>query len=626
MAWAAFGPIASTRSIAAAPGDTPIEWRGGEGASINGVWVLELAPLRAPAGGIREIRADRPVEVCERILGMELRRVTLDPRGEWVAVPRGLAAADAAVCGVLGTLAVMPLMLLSLGARRLTPSQPRSSRQCPGGWPEAHAFSRPAVWPALLAVLAATVMHGGWALKSPIMFCPDSMDYAVRALELMERGDFRTLDALRAPGFSVVLAAFLSLHFPLTAALGVLHTLGAAAMAWAIADMAGRLLGPGRLAGGFALAAALAATLDPVVLLWSRYAMPEMLATAATTLAAWAALRVGRSWVWWAILSGVLAAVAAYMRGNLQVVVALCPMIALLATARGRGPGRALAAGAICLASSLVLLAPWSLRNARTFGVPALAVGTQYARVLNAADSGILDLNQSAAFDHAQAARLLSPPALSGFEIIRFADRSRLAAPGDASHPWVESERRLRIIADESAGRWPERRWWAAARSVLNLSGVWPLSDPGFREQEWWGSVWRSGDRTNFWNRPEDYGHLNAAITIRVYAQHVAPVSFRIPDGAWEAFRRWKWLHALLALMSLVACAWLWHGQRRAAAAIFLLPWAHAFALAVLTGTGIDRYQAPLHPLGTLAGVLGLWCLLHSVIRLAGSRTLTHAR
>lgn len=620
LAWAALGPVVTTRSIAAAPGDTPIQWRAGEGASINGVWVLDTAPLRAPARSIRQMRTDRPVEITERVLGMKVGGTTLDPRGEWAAIPPGLEIADAAVCAVLGAL-VLGLLRVLAGAVRRVVVEPAM-----GVTPAPATGTSP--WPGVVAALVAAMVHADWALTSPVVFCPDSLDYAVRAIELLERGDFHTFDALRTPGFSVVLAAISGLHLPLGPALGVLHALVAAVMAWALADVAGRALGPGRVAGGVALAAAIAATLDPVVLLWSRHAMPEMLAMGAATLAAWAAFRAGGRWVWWAILSGVLAAVAAYMRGNLQVVVAVCPIIVYFAAGRGRGPGRALAAAAICLASALALLAPWSLRNARTFGVPALAVATQYARVLNASDAGILDLNQSAAIDRAQAARRVPGADLSGFEVIRLVDSSQLAAgsEGPAPHPWITSESRLRIIADESSRRWPDRRWQAAARGAVNLSGLWPLSDRGFREHEWWGNVWRSGDRSNFWNRPEDYGHLNPTLAQRVHDQNVAPVNFRITDAAWEAIGRWKWLHALLALLSLVACAWLWYGRRRAEAVMFLLPWAHALALAVLTGTGIDRYQAPMLPLGTLAGVLGLWCVLRSVMRLKGSRTPTLAR
>lgn len=626
LAWAALGPVATTRSIASLPGDTPIEWRGDDGASINGVWVLDTAPLRAPARGIREVRADRPVQVTERVLGMRGRGTTLDPRGAWTAVPAGLGLADALACAVLGAVLGGLLGALACAARRATPGPTPCPTLRPNDAPAMPASSRPAPWPALLAVLIAAVAHGEWALKSPLIFCPDSMDYAVRALELVQRGDFHTFDALRTPGFSVVLAGLSALHLPLAPALGVLHTLVAAVIAWVIADIAGRVLGAGRVAGGFALAAGVAATLDPVVLLWSRHAMPEMLATGAATLAVWAAFRAGRHWVWWAILSGVLAAVAAYTRGNLQVVVALCPIIVLLAVARCCGPGRALAAAALCLASALALLAPWSLRNARTFGVPALAVGSQYARVLSASDAGILDLNQSAAFDRAAAARLASTPSPSGFEVIRLVDRSRLAARGGASHPWIASERRLQIIADESARRWPDRHWRAVLRGALNLAGLWPMSDPGFREHEWWGSAWRSGDRTNFWNPPEDYGHLTPDLTRRVHDQNVLPINFRISDAAWEALRRWKWVQVGLALLSLVACAWLWHARRWAEAAIFMLPWVHAIALAVLTGTGIDRYQVPLFPLATLAGVFGLWCLLRSVMRLARSQTSTSVR
>ncbi|MCE7973202.1 MAG: hypothetical protein DYG92_02580 [Leptolyngbya sp. PLA1] len=617
LAWGAFGPVAATRSIAAAPGETPVEWRRGEGAPINGLWVVDHSALRAPARGIREIRADRPVEVAERVLGVGIRRTALNPRGEWTMIPAGLEVADAMACAVIGALVAWVLSAVASAVRRVSP-------ETAIGLPVATPAGGP-WWPGLAAVIVAALVHGDWALTSPLIFCPDSMDYAVRAIELLERGDFQTFDALRTPGFSVVLAALSAGHLPLGPALGVLHALVAGVMAWVVADLAVRWLGPGRLAGGFALVAALAVTLDPVVLLWSRHAMPEMLAMGAATVAAWAACRAGGRWALWALLSGVLAAVAAYMRGNLQMVVVFCPLIVFLSAVRDRGPGRALAAAAICLASAVALLAPWGLRNARTLGVPALAVGTQYARILSASDAGVLDINQSAAFDRTQVARLASGDVRSGFEVIRLVDGSRLAEgpAGPPTHPWIASEDRLRVIADESAHRWPERHWRAAARGTVNLSGLWPLGDPGFREHEWWAGVWRGAARPNFWNRPEDYAHLNPAIARRVYDQNVVQVAYRISDAAWRSLGWWATVRSALAVLSLLSCILFWGAGRRAEAALCLLPWAHAIALAVLTGTGIDRYQAPMLPLGTLAGVLGLWCLLRWVMRLARSRTST---
>lgn len=548
---------------------------------------------------------------------MAVRRTTIDSRGEWTALPAGLGLADALTCAATSALAAWLLGLLAGVAGRVAPAPVATTRR---------GEQAPA-WPGIVAVLAAALVHGQWALSSPVIFCPDSMDYAVRALELAQHGDFRTFDALRTPGFSVVLAAFAAAHLPLAIALGVLHTLVAACIAWAIADLAGSMLGPGRFAGVFALAAALAAALDPVVLLWSRHAMPEMLAAGLTTLAVWAACRAGGRWVWWAMLCGALAAGAAYMRGNLQVVVAVCPCLVFLMVARAGGPRRALAASGLCLLSAVLLIAPWTWRNARIYGVPALAIGTQYARVLNAADAGVLDLNQSAAFERDQAAGPAATNARSGFEVIRLVNGSRLAArgAGGSRHPWVVSEGRLRIIAHESAERWPDRRWRAAARGAVSLSGLWPLSDPGFREHEWWGSAWRTPGRTNFWNRPGDYSHLDAALTQGVYDQNAAPVSHQLSASTWAAIGLWKWVRVAIALASLVACASFCRARLWARALMCLLPWGHALALAALTGTGIDRYQAPLVPLGALAGVIGLWCVLGGVMRRAKRRTPTPA-
>lgn len=616
-ACAVLGPVAVTRSISATPGEAPVEWRAGEGAPINGAWVLDDRPQRAPARGIREIRADRRLQLTERVLGVAVRRATIDPVGDWRALPPGLGFADALTCAAAGALAAWLLGLLARVVGAVAPTPVATTR--PG--------ERSPAWPGVVAVLAAALVHGQWALRSPVMFCPDSMDYAVRAMELAQYGDFRTFDALRTPGFSVVLAALTATHMPLGPALGVLHTLVAACIGWAVADLAARVLGPGRLAGVFALAAALAATLDPVVLLWSRHAMPEMLAAGLTTLAVWAACRTNGRWVWWAVLCGALAAGAAYMRGNLQVVVALCPCLVFLVVVRAGGPRKALAASGLCVLSALLIIAPWALRNARTYGVPALAVGTHYARVLNAADAGVLDLNQSAAFGRDQAAALSSKRPPSGFEVIRLVDACRLTAreAGRARHPWIASDGRLRIIADESAARWPDRRWRAAARGAVSLSGLWPLSDPGFREHEWWGSAWRTPGRTNFWNRPWDYSHLDAALTQRVYDQNVAPVTHQLSDSAWAVLGRWKWVRVVLALASLIACASFCRARMWTCALICLFPWSHGIALAALTGTGIDRYQAPLVPLGALAGVLGLWCALRGVMRRAKRRTPTPA-
>ncbi|MCC6949954.1 MAG: hypothetical protein IT433_00765 [Phycisphaerales bacterium] len=614
---AVLGPVVVSRSISAAPGEAPVEWRAGDGAPINGAWVLDDHPKRAPARGIREIRADRPLQLTERVLGVAVRRSMIDHPGEWTALPAGLGFADALACAAAGALAAWLLRLLagvvgSVAPAPLAPTRPDE---------------RAPAWPGIVAVFVAALVHGKWALTSPIIFCPDSMDYAVRAMELAEHGDFRTFDALRTPGFGVVIAALTAAHMPLATSLGVLHTLVAACIAWAVAELAGSMLGPGRPAGMFALAAALAATLDPVMLLWSRHAMPEMLAAGLTTLAVWAAWRAKGRWVWWAVLCGAFAAGAAYMRGNLQVVVALCPCLVFLVVVRAGGRRRALAASGLCVLCAVLIIAPWVLRNARTYGVAALAIGTHYARVLNAADAGELDLNQSAAFGRDQAAALSSMGPHSGFEVIRQVDGARLAAGagGNSQHPWVASEGRLRIIADESAARWPDRRWRAAARGAGSLSGLWPLSDPGFREHEWWGSAWRTPGRTNFWNRPGDYVHLDAALTQRVYDQNVAPVQHQLSDSAWSALGGWRWARVALALASLVACASFCGARLWAQALMCLLPWTHAIALAALTGTGIDRYQAPLVPLGTLAGVLGLWCVLRGVIRRAKQRTPTPA-
>lgn len=629
--WWLFGPFTVSRTVALAPATivpdgTRLVWTG-EARPGSGVWMnqthADVPPPRfaLPARGITSLALHPPDGVTVRPnpalvtiedvwLGRPIRThvVRLTPGADASSlrapVPSTLAllVVDAVAAWCVGAL----VALLVARAWSVAPS-PLPCRVDPpsrGHW---------------YAIGVVGGVHTAWALASPLMFCPDSMDYFVRAREWLDAGSFAVFDTWRPPGFAVLIAGLLTLRSDTTPLLGALHAL----MAVGTAGMAGGIVR--RWAGGpWPIVAIVLVGIDPVVLLWSRHAMPEMSAMFLATLGAWAAVRVGcapsrRRAILWAMTAGVAAGLGAYVRSNLQVLVVIVPVL-VLARYSPQGLRRGAALAGACLLAGVATLAPWMILNFAREGVPALTIGTNFARTLAATDAGLFDMNQT----QWRQRPMNWKTEWNGFAVADHAARIGVhaeSAPA-SGEPATAQERRLGVLLDESFARRPDRRWWCAGGAFLSVSGLAPLGSDGYRENSWWARP-LSGDADstrcrNFWNEPGDYRHLSAPRSVSVYDTHKRDVSEWTASVGARVFSRWwgawTWVHpglawAALALMIRSALRKDW-----AVCALSALPPAHAAAVALVTLSGIDRYQSPLVPITTAVAVLGAATLTRRIL------------
>jgi hypothetical protein len=227
--------------------------------------------------------------------------------------------------------------------------------------------------PAVLALLAVgLVVRLLWVLIHPVQPVSDFDAYHQHAATLAADGTYGYRDgepgAYWAPGWPVLLAGLylvLGAHPQLGALLGVTLEWGAIAIAAATAT---RLLRP-----GFAAGAAAAMCFYPAAIAYGPVLGAEHL-TAPLFTGLVCLVAFARPSLHTAAVAGLLGGALLLVRAEFGVTAAVVIAVWLL---RGVPRRRVPALGAMTLAGALVFVAPWTARNALTFGefIPASAKG-----------------------------------------------------------------------------------------------------------------------------------------------------------------------------------------------------------------------------------------------------------
>jgi hypothetical protein len=471
--------------------------------------------------------------------------------------------------------------------------------------------------PERLALSAVIAFHAGLALVSPMLFCPDSMDYAVNALRFVEHPSWEPFGPWRLPGYSIFQAPFMMVWKHYASPLGWAQ----AVLAVLTACLASRIVRV-YLSRRWAALALLLVGLDPVLAMWTRHAMPEALCAFMATLIAWGVMQ-RRLWSfapWYGAIPaalglGALAAALCYVRGNYQILAVMAPM------AVGAWPlvaGQRLRAGILALVMLAAItggLAPQVMRNYQKYHRAELVVGSGYTQALSLLAGGAFDYDQSGAFSFEQWRqwRQRDPKAPAPEQVLDVLKSNELAPvpdqPGQLP-PWASFDRRAAEVAKESMARHPGRRWTHSGRAMLSLLGLW--APPERSENHYWFAPMRPAGAatTNQPLPPAEYPHLEQRLAQQVFDRTLSDTSgwkrspgARVFAAVFDGFSGVRPLWAALYLFGVAAAL----AQRRWSLFILcLIPLAHAAALAVLLVDGIDRYQAPFFPIMTAAACLAL--------------------
>lgn len=517
-----------------------------------------------------------------------------------------------------------------------------------------------------------------WTLASPTMMCPDSVDYVANAMRLMDTGSFAHFDGWRSVGYSIVLLALLAFGKNIATAAGVLNSvmviaamLLSAKACWLIVREATGSVIRATWASG---AVMWVIGCDPWVMLWTRHVMPEcasMLVVAVVVRVlvgvAISVERVGTSgtpvprgrvgWRWIAMSAGLglFIGAACYVRGNFQLLAACVPVcLGVCVLARGGGCWRAVVVGGVCAVCGAGILMPWVVRTHGRTGQWSFTTGGQFARALFAQETGLMDWNQSEAFEFDHMLRLAAmrdAGTLGAYPFVHEMNTGKLAAMGDASLPQlVNTDRRARVMVEESLARRPGMRNVLALKAMWTQIGVWAFDVPGYRENAYWAGALRGvgaggglrgptgGD--NQWADKATQNHLPREVVERVHARTTQSIEAYRAGAAAGVFDVWWSVGTIVR--SVVACAGVigvacvvgrlargvLFGRRdgagevaseaseaawgRGAVCVVLvagLVAAHAAAIAWVVMTGLDRYAVAMVPMGAVAAVAA-WSVL----------------
>jgi len=243
-----------------------------------------------------------------------------------------------------------------------------------------------AIGVAILARLA--VLAAGWSAQGGrAILVPDSGVYRTLAISIAEKGAFTDWrhgglpELFRTPGYPFIIApgwAWGHLDF-WAIALNFVLASGVVALTWRGSQM---LFADDRLAA----AAAVAAALEPTMLFWSVKVMPETLLTfclAGFVISSIEAVRTRRTG--WALLAGVAVCGAAYAKPVAWPFVILTMTASIVAAVRWRGRRARLSLAFV--ATCVLLLAPWHIRNARVARYPGFSTLFDHALYISAAGS-----------------------------------------------------------------------------------------------------------------------------------------------------------------------------------------------------------------------------------------------
>lgn len=485
-----------------------------------------------------------------------------------------------------------------------------------------------------LDVLAFTVVvaaHAWIASWSPVMFCPDSVDYMSGAVDWAEgRASLARFDRFRLPGYPFV-AGMVWKGFGgegFNAALGAIQGVlgvGTCVLAWWMAR---------RVAGGrWAAVAMLVVGLNPVHLAWTRYAMSETLSEFLATLAMALAVRAwgprgesARGYgldVAAAVALGLVAACGAYVRGNLQLLVLASPALVVVLGWKGWGRWRALGLGGIALAAGVVPMVPRMAGHLRDHGMAGFTLGGSFARFILGEPNGVMDLNQSAVVSAEEWAAMRSDREAGRANEWSLAPRlmgSKRFPPPEGTKGFGADEARYRVFSDESLARFGRERVGLAFEAFVNVMGLWPWEyRAGFQENDVWTRPLRGIDATRGSNFFTDAAHAAkhgpGGEKLNQFCRKDVSGALRRKDARvladwWGADRVTRPLWAGLAFVA-VGAGVVRRDWRLAWIAGVVV--AHAGVLAWIMLAGLDRYGVPMEPalrvaaVGGMAWLVGWW-------------------
>lgn len=632
--WWCVRPLATSRvlecAVKAEAGSVwAMEWVRASNGVRNGVWIEvagqgeQRVQRRLPAYRVSEL-AIRPeghsgrctvedATCAVRVFGVSLGRtdvpVTGGDSGVVLGVPTEPSAREQAVgLGVVG--AASALVLLVPGAL--------------AGWWR-RGLARRATPDALAWALVVSA-HGWMFAWAPMLYCPDSMGYLAGAIRVLREHTLAGFEGPRVPGFGVVLAALWALPGEFAVWVGALHAiagLGTAYAAWRLAQRC--------VSRGAGLVVLLLVGCSPLVLGWQRFVMSESLSALVVTLAAWLAVRQGRDAgfgraAMGAVALGLVCAMGAYVRGNLQLLVVFVPLLLAAASWRRWGVAGAPALGAIALAVGVACVLPRAMWNLQEYGEAKLVVGEGYQRNLTTQMTGLMDDNQSGVLSPDEWRSLTKGRHEGAIDAYSAQDvwmrSDRLHAPAGLKG-WGERSAKLDVPAMESIAREPAKAAKIAALGTLNILGLWRTDRWGFAENDYWSrplrgirpSTREEGVRTtNMWTGREiveSMSSLSAEDQERLWTRTNRDITRAAMSGHARLFARWwgvedavrPMLAGLFVIGGLVALV----RRDGVMLVIALLVAANAAALAVLTLSGIDRYGVPYEPLLRIVAVYGAW-------------------
>lgn len=492
---------------------------------------------------------------------------------------------------------------------------------------------------ALYVVIAAHVWMAAWA---PFLLLPDSIDYVYSPAVFLQTGNWEHIHPGRVPGHNAFVAPFMAWCDDFASAVGwVQATMGIIAAVLARGVLRPFVPRPWPVVG------LLAVGLSPIALMYERILMSECLASFLAMLAAWLVVRLSvrggtadaapaatgkgaraatRCWVTGvglAVLLGLVSGCAPYVRGNLQLIVMLVPVVLLLTTFRRGRRLRSVVQAATVGAVGVACLVPWVVRNHRLTGRWDFIVGKHYQRLEEASQIAfqLADDNQTRVFDYEhwrEIRRKLG--AEHKYALPLELPSSRLAPqpkPGQLRSHAAEREDMCRPVIDESLARrpWPALKGMAAA--LATQLGLWNKFPQSRAENAYWSLPLRGDLRGNSFantNLMFDLDNLRIAEPTEGWKADVArrirrDISYVVESPHARLFNEWFWagqfvapVCAVLFLIGLGVA--LWRGEY-ALVGVGLLPLGNATALAVLVISNVERYSVPFGGLLLVLAVYG---------------------
>lgn len=506
------------------------------------------------------------------------------------------------------------------------------------------------------------VAIAAWTFASPTMMCPDSVDYVANAMRLIDTGSFAHFDGWRSPGYSIVLLGLLAFGKHVATAAGVLNAVMLIATMLLSARACWLIVREGTGNAGRAAWAAAAVmwviALDPWVMLWTRHVMPECasMLVVAVVVRVLVGLGVGRARGAWRDVAigaalGLFVGGACYVRGNFQLLVACVPMcLGVCVLARGTGWRRSVVVGSVCGVCGVAVLMPWVVRTHERTGAWSFTTGGQFAKALFAHETGLMDWNQSEAFEFDHMLRLAAmrdAGELGAYAFVHEMNTGKLAGMGDERLPQlVNTDRRAKVMVEESLARRPAIRNVLALKAMATQIGVWAFDVPGYRENAYWAGALRGsgggGDAKgptggdNQWAEAASQTHLPRELVEKVHARTTRSIEAYRAGAAARGFDAWWGAGAVVRMVvawagvvgvvgvvvRLARAVAVGHAmnameERNAAwvrggvcvALIAGLVAAHGAAIAWVVMTGLDRYAVAMIPASAVATV-GAWGVL----------------